>query len=68
MDNQKLMTNEAVIGLNDHPSITFNFDTNNFHSPNTVWFLDSITFDGCDSKCPKEFYIEIIKFCQEKLL
>jgi hypothetical protein len=58
---------KAVIGLNDHPSITFNFDTHNFHSPDTVWFLDSIGFDGCDANCPKQFYQDIIEFCKTKL-
>ncbi len=58
---------EAVIGINDHPSVTFNFDTHNFHSPDTQWFLDSVTFDGCNTSCPKSFYQDIIKFCQEKI-
>jgi len=60
-------TKELTIGINDHPSIKFHFDTKNFHSPDTVWFLDSISFDGCNQDCPKEFYQEIIKFCQEKI-
>jgi hypothetical protein len=58
---------QAVIGINDHPTIKFYFDTHNFHDPDTVWFLDSISFDGCDQSCPKLFYEEIIKFCQERV-
>ncbi len=68
MSNDKLNIIKAVIGLNDHPSIKFKFDTHNFHSKNTKWFLESIVFEGCKSSCPKEFYMQIIEFCKEKLL
>lgn len=61
-------TGELIIGLNDHPSLTFNFDTNNFHSQDTEWFLDSINFDGCVSKtCPMSFYQDIIDFCKKQI-
>lgn len=59
---------EIFIGMNDHPSIQFNFDTPNFHDPDTIWFLDSVTFDGCRADtCPKVFYEQIIYYCQQEI-
>ncbi len=59
---------EAVIGMNDHPSISFNFDTHNFHSQDTIWFLDSVSFDGVRQEgVPDSFYDDIIKFCESKI-
>ena len=68
MEDTQVDIIKAVIGINDHPSITFHFDTNNFHSPDTVWFLESVTFDGCDRSCPRSFYQNIIEFCNNELL
>jgi len=59
---------ETFIGMNDHPSITFHFDTMNFHDPDTKWFLDELYFDGCRVDCvPMSFYQDIIDFCQHKI-
>lgn len=62
------VSHTLVVGMNDHPSITFGFDTHNFHSPDTKWFLDSLYFDGCRvDGCPMSFYQDIIDFCQHKI-
>lgn len=66
MDN-KNFTGEAVIGMNDHPSLTFSFDTANFHSPDTKWFLEAIEWDGCTKDCPMSFYQDIIDFCERRI-
>ncbi len=68
MEENNIEVKDVVIGINDHPFISFHFDTHNFHSPDTVWFLDSVNFDGCKPESsPKEFYEKIIEFCRVQL-
>jgi len=52
--------------INDHPSITFNFDGPRF-DPDHFEVVE-VLFDGCTSKnCPMGMYQDIIKFCEMKI-